>query len=260
MTKPRVGRRDFLRDVAGSAAAMSILPRTASAQAPARTGQSEAEVRGHRHQPRAHQQPGRTPCCAAAASWSRCIAKEPDLVAAFVKRFPQAKRARSEKEILEDPSIQLVLSSGDPGRARAARHPRDAARQGLHVRQAGHHDARAARRSAQGAGGDQAHLLDHVQRAAREPRDGQGGRAGEGRRDRPGDPDDRARPHRITPATRPEWFWDKAQFGGILCDIAFPPGRPVPLLHRLDARRRRRVAGRQRPPLRSARSSRISAT
>ena len=26
-------------------------------------------------------------------------------------------------------------------------------------------------------------------------------------------------PHRITPATRPEWFWDKAQFGGILCDI-----------------------------------------
>jgi predicted dehydrogenase len=26
-------------------------------------------------------------------------------------------------------------------------------------------------------------------------------------------------PHRITPASRPEWFWDKAQFGGILCDI-----------------------------------------
>ena len=37
MTKPRVGRRDFLRDVAGSAAAISILPRTSSAQTPAKT-------------------------------------------------------------------------------------------------------------------------------------------------------------------------------------------------------------------------------
>ena len=37
-------------------------------------------------------------------------AKEPDLLAAFVKRFPQAKVARSENEILEDRAIQLVLS------------------------------------------------------------------------------------------------------------------------------------------------------
>ena len=44
---------------------------------------------------------------------------------------------------------------------------------------------------------DQAHLLDHVQRAVREPRHGQGRRAGQGRRDRPVDPDDRPRaaPH-----------------------------------------------------------------
>jgi len=38
-------------------------------------------------------------------------AKEPDLVAAFTKRFPQVKLAASEKEILEDKSIQLILSS-----------------------------------------------------------------------------------------------------------------------------------------------------
>ena len=107
--------------------------------------------------------------------------------------FHRRSSRASENEILEDPSIQLVLSSGDPRRARAARHPRDAARQGLHVRQAGHHHARAARRGAAGAGGDQAHLLDHVQRAVREPRDGQGRRAGQGRRDRPGRPDDRTR-------------------------------------------------------------------
>lgn len=41
-------------------------------------------------------------------------ASQPDLVAAFAKAYPEAKLAKSEKEILEDPSIHLVLSSGIP--------------------------------------------------------------------------------------------------------------------------------------------------
>lgn len=41
-------------------------------------------------------------------------AKEPDLIAAFTKRYPQVKLANSEKEILEDRSIQLILSSAIP--------------------------------------------------------------------------------------------------------------------------------------------------
>src|ERR1700709_2849161 len=41
-------------------------------------------------------------------------AKQPDLVAAFLKAHPEAKLANSENEILEDPAIQLVLSSGIP--------------------------------------------------------------------------------------------------------------------------------------------------
>src|ERR1044072_7842789 len=41
-------------------------------------------------------------------------AKEPDLVATFAKRYPQVKLARSESEILEDKSIQLILSSAIP--------------------------------------------------------------------------------------------------------------------------------------------------
>ena len=41
-------------------------------------------------------------------------AKEPDLVAAFAKKYPQAKLAKSKEEILEDKSIQLILSSGIP--------------------------------------------------------------------------------------------------------------------------------------------------
>jgi predicted dehydrogenase len=41
-------------------------------------------------------------------------AKEPDLAEAFAKRYPNAKRAKSEKEILEDKSIQLVVSASIP--------------------------------------------------------------------------------------------------------------------------------------------------
>jgi predicted dehydrogenase len=43
-----------------------------------------------------------------------CFAKEPELVAAFRKRYPAAALARSEREILEDPTIQLVLSASIP--------------------------------------------------------------------------------------------------------------------------------------------------
>ena len=41
-------------------------------------------------------------------------AKEPDLIAAFMKQFPELKLAGSEKEILEDKSIQVILSSAIP--------------------------------------------------------------------------------------------------------------------------------------------------
>ena len=43
-----------------------------------------------------------------------CFAKEADLLAEFSKRYPQAKVATSEAAILDDPSIQLVLSSITP--------------------------------------------------------------------------------------------------------------------------------------------------
>jgi predicted dehydrogenase len=40
--------------------------------------------------------------------------QEPDKIAAFRKRFPNARIVSSEREILEDPSIQVVLSSSIP--------------------------------------------------------------------------------------------------------------------------------------------------
>ena len=38
-------------------------------------------------------------------------AKEPDLAAAFAKRYPDVKQASGEQEIMQDKSVQLVLSS-----------------------------------------------------------------------------------------------------------------------------------------------------
>jgi predicted dehydrogenase len=41
-------------------------------------------------------------------------AEEPDLVAAFQKKYPQARLARTEAEVLDDPKVALVLSSAIP--------------------------------------------------------------------------------------------------------------------------------------------------
>ena len=41
-------------------------------------------------------------------------AKEADLATAFLKTYPEARQAKNEDEILQDPSIHLVLSSGIP--------------------------------------------------------------------------------------------------------------------------------------------------
>ncbi len=41
-------------------------------------------------------------------------AKEPDLIKDFAKKYPQAKLVKSEAEVLEDPSIKLILSSITP--------------------------------------------------------------------------------------------------------------------------------------------------
>ena len=111
-------------------------------------------------------------------------AKEPDLLANFQKFFPWVKVAKSEDEILQDKSIQARADLRHPERARAARRPRDERRQGLHVRQARHDDARAAGRGAEGAGRDEADLLHPLQRASRGAGGHQGGRARQGRRDR----------------------------------------------------------------------------
>ena len=113
-------------------------------------------------------------------------AKEADLAAAFAKRFPQARLARSRARDPRGRHREARRERGDPERARCARHRRHAPRQGLHVRQAGHDDARATGRGAPRPGRDEAHLFHPLQRAPREPGDDPRRGAGRRRRDRPG--------------------------------------------------------------------------
>ncbi len=153
-------------------------------------------------------------------------AKEPDLVAVFRQRFPDVKIARSEAEILEDPSIQLVLSSIIPNERaplgiRVMKHGKDylsdkpaftTLEQLAEVRRvqaetkriyAIMYSERLEVRAAVKAGdlvkaGAIGRVIQTVNLA----------------------------PHQISQrgananaSSRPDWFWDPEKYGGILCDI-----------------------------------------
>lgn len=146
-------------------------------------------------------------------------AKEPDLASAFAKRYPQAKPARDQKEILEDRSIQLILSSGIPA---------DRAPLGIEVMR---HDKDYLVDKPGIITLEQLEAVRHVQKETQRMymimyserlenratvRAGELVKAGAignviqtigmG-------------PHRINPRSRPEWFFNKKYFGGIITDI-----------------------------------------
>jgi predicted dehydrogenase len=146
-------------------------------------------------------------------------AKEPELAAAFSKRYPQAKLARSENEILEDPSIKLILSASIPA---------DRAPLGIEVMRHGKDfmvdkpgmtslEQLADVRSTQKSTGRIYSVMYSERfenratvRAGELMRAGAIGRVlqtiGTG-------------PHRMNPAQRPPWFFERERYGGILCDI-----------------------------------------
>jgi predicted dehydrogenase len=148
------------------------------------------------------------------------FAKEMDLAADFSKRFPEAKLARSEREILEDPSIQLVVSASIPDERaplgiEVMRHGKDymADKPGIttleqlaEVRRVQAetrriysilYSERLENRASVKAGGlVKAGAIGKVIQTV-----GLG-------------------PHRMNPKTRPAWFFERERYGGILCDIA----------------------------------------
>jgi predicted dehydrogenase len=147
-------------------------------------------------------------------------AKEADLAAEFGRRYPEAKLAKSEKEILDDKNIQLIVSAGIPvDRAplgiQAMKHGKDymvdkpgiiTLEQLSEVRKVQKETKRI-------------YSIMYSERFENKAtvRAGELIKAGAignviqtiglG-------------PHRMNIKSRPEWFFDKKKFGGIICDIA----------------------------------------
>lgn len=147
-------------------------------------------------------------------------AKEPDLVSAYAKRYPDAKLAGSEKEILEDQSIKLIVSASIPS---------DRAALGIQVMKHGKDFM------VDKPGIISLEQLNEVRKVQKETKriysimyserfenratvkagelvkSGAIGQVvqtiGLG-------------PHRINLKSRPEWFFDKKYYGGIISDIA----------------------------------------
>ncbi len=146
-------------------------------------------------------------------------AKEPDLAANFSKRFPGARQAASEKEILEDKNIQLILSSGIPDERaplgiKVMQHGKDylvdkpgiiTLEQLAQVRKV----QKETKRIYSIAYSERFENRATV-KAGELVKAGAIGKViqtiGLG-------------PHRISLSTRPDWFFDKKRYGGIITDI-----------------------------------------
>ncbi len=146
-------------------------------------------------------------------------AKEPDLAAEFSKKFPQAKRARSEREILEDSSIQLVLSSAIPNERASLgievmRHGKDymVDKPGMTTLEqlAEVHRVQAETRRIYSILYSERLENRATVRAAELVKAGAIGRIVQTAI---------LAPHRMRPQTRPPWFFERERYGGILCDI-----------------------------------------
>jgi predicted dehydrogenase len=219
MSTSRIGRREFVQGLAGSVAAVTAFPRRAAATPAPR--QTPPKIRfsvigiNHGHingQVQAVQRGG--------GELVSMFAKEPDLTAAFVKRFPTVKVVKSEDEILNDKSIHLVLSAAIPD---------ERAPIGIRVMRAGK-DYMADKPGITTL--EQLAEVRKVQAATKRiysimysERFENRATVKAGELVKAGAIGDVIQtiglgPHRTNLKTRPAWFFEKARFGGILCDIA----------------------------------------
>jgi predicted dehydrogenase len=147
-------------------------------------------------------------------------AKEDDLAAAFSKKYPQAKKANAEKEILEDKSIQLVLSSIIPNERaplgiRVMQHGKDymSDKPGITSLEQLAEVRRVQKQTKRIYSIMYSERFENkaTVKAGELVKAGAIGKViqtiGLG-------------PHRISLSTRPPWFFDKKYFGGIITDIA----------------------------------------
>ncbi len=226
MARQRVDRRTFVKAMAGSTA-LPALAAGGTERAVAAARRSGVEQSGkprlkfaviginHNH---INSQVGAVLRGGGELVW--LYAKEPNLVKDFQKRFPQAKLARSEDEVLQDSSIQLVLSSAIPAErapigVRVMQHGKDymSDKPGITTLEQLAEVKRVQAQTRRIYSIMYSERLENQAtiRAAELVKAGAIGHVvqtiGLG-------------PHRMAPATRPAWFFEKPRYGGILCDIA----------------------------------------
>lgn len=146
-------------------------------------------------------------------------AKEDDLADAFLKRYPSVKRARTMQEILDDRSISLVVSAAIPS---------ERAPLGVEVMRHGKDFM------VDKPGATTLDQLEALRRAQRETR-----RIYSVLIERHESPSTQKAgqlvasgaigtvvqtvalaPHKLSPASRPPWFFEREKYGGILVDLA----------------------------------------
>ena len=147
-------------------------------------------------------------------------AKEDDLAAAFAKQFPQAKRVQTEAEILQDNTIQLVVSASIPNERaplgiRVMEHGKDfmVDKPGITTL-----SQLASVRKVQKKTG-RIYSICYSERLENKATIKAGELVHAGAIGKVIQTIGMG-PHRMNISSRPEWFFDKKYFGGILCDIA----------------------------------------
>ncbi len=230
MARQPVNRRTFMKDLAGTAAAASVFPMSAAGRSLRVDSSAGPNSMPQTPKPRLrfaviginhnHINGQVGAVLRGGGELVSVYAKEPDLLKDFQTRFPQAKLARSEDEILQDASIQLVLSSIIPvERAplgiRVMQHGKDymSDKPGITTL------AQLADVKRVQAQTKRIYSISYSERFENKAtvRAGELVKAGAignviqtvglG-------------PHRMSAPTRPAWFFDKAQYGGVLVDIA----------------------------------------
>jgi predicted dehydrogenase len=147
-------------------------------------------------------------------------AKEPDLAAAFSQKFPEANQVRDMKEILEDKSIQLVLSAAIPDERapigiQVMNHGKDfmSDKPGIVSLEQLEEAKRVQKKTGRIYSIFYGERLENgaTVKAGELVKQGAIGKViqtiGLG-------------PHRMNPKTRPEWFFHTKRYGGIITDIA----------------------------------------
>lgn len=147
-------------------------------------------------------------------------AMEPDLAAAFSKNFPQAKFAQSRNEIFEDKSVQLIVSAAIPDERasigiEAMKHGKDymADKPGITSLEQLKEVKRIQKET------DRIYSIMYSERLENPATIKAGDLIMEGAIGKVIQTIGLG-PHRMNPKTRPEWFFRRKRFGGILTDIA----------------------------------------